>query len=144
MEIKQFQEKLNNFIELMGFEDFSVNRDADSGRFSIFINDNVISEKNIAKFVSDFDYLAKLIAQKQNAGMVFIDINNYRRKREDLILELAKAMARKAIVEKKEMPLPAMNAYERRLVHTELTKHPDIKTESIGEGRERYIIIKPI
>ena len=33
-----------------------------------------------------------------------------------------------------------MNAYERRLVHTELATRPDVKTESIGEGSERHIV----
>ena len=37
-----------------------------------------------------------------------------------------------------------MNAYERRLIHVEIANHPDLKTESIGEGRERRVVIKPI
>ena len=37
-----------------------------------------------------------------------------------------------------------MNSYERRLVHVELAVHPSVTTESAGEGRERYVIIKPI
>jgi len=61
-----------------------------------------------------------------------------------LIVELAKAAARKSLAEKKEISLPPMNAYERRIVHLELSSRPDIKTESIGEGRERYIVIRPI
>ena len=87
----------------------------------------------------------RLIAAKDNwEGGVFVDINNYRRERENLILELARAAARKAVVTKGEIPLPVMNSYERRLIHLELSSHPDVKTESVGEGKERYIIIKPI
>ena len=37
-----------------------------------------------------------------------------------------------------------MNSYERRLVHTALAIHPDVTTESVGEGKERYVVIKPI
>ena len=37
-----------------------------------------------------------------------------------------------------------MNSYERRLVHVELAIHPDVTTESIGAGKNRYVIIKPI
>ena len=37
-----------------------------------------------------------------------------------------------------------MNAYERRLVHVELAVHPDVRTESEGDGRERCVVIKPI
>ncbi len=135
---------IKTIIEMMGFDDFSVSYSADNGRFSIFINDNVISEDNLPTIVNSFDCILKLIAQKNNMDFIIVDINNYRRKREDLILEIARVSARKSVTEKQEISLPAMNAYERRLVHTELSKHPDIKTESVGEGRERYVVIKPI
>lgn len=137
----------NNFqqiIELMGFNDFSVNYDADNNHLSIIINDNLISEENLPGLVNNFDCLIRLIAQKNNLEPVFIDVNNYRKKRKDLIVELSKAAARKTLAEKKEISLPPMNAYERRIVHLELSSRPDIKTESVGEGRERYIVIKPI
>ena len=74
--------------------------------------------------------------------MYFVDINNYQAERERIIQELAKAAARKVIATKIELPLPAMNAYERRLIHTELATHPDIKTESDGVGRERHVVVK--
>jgi len=37
-----------------------------------------------------------------------------------------------------------MNGYERRLIHLELSSHPDVRTESVGKDKSRYIIIKPI
>lgn len=136
--------KIKSIIELMGFADFSVNYDSDNKRFSVFINDDILSDRNLPMFVEDFDHLIKLVAQKNGLIGVFVDVNSYRKKRENLIVEIAKAAARKAVAEKIEMPLPSMNAYERRLVHTELASNPDIKTESIGEGKGRYIIIRPI
>ncbi|MBI4994005.1 hypothetical protein HZC33_03610 [Candidatus Wolfebacteria bacterium] len=142
--MENFEQKIKQLIEMMGFGDFSVNQSAENGRFSIFINDDLISEKNLPNMVNNFECVLKLMAQKNGIESIFIDVNNYRKKREGLILDLARATARRAVVEKKEMPLPAMNAYERRLVHTELSKHPDIKTDSVGEGKERYIVIKPI
>ncbi|MEK7634685.1 MAG: R3H domain-containing nucleic acid-binding protein [Patescibacteria group bacterium] len=142
--MEKFESIIKQAIELMGFDDFSVSHDSDSGRFSIFINDNIITEINLPAIVSNFDIVFKLIAQKNNIFPIFIDINNYRKKRENLILELARAAAKKTVAEKNEMQLPAMNAYERRLIHTELSKHPDVKTESIGEGKERCVVIKSI
>jgi spoIIIJ-associated protein len=61
-----------------------------------------------------------------------------------LILEIAKASAQKVIALKQEVRLPAMNAYERRLIHTELSMRPDVKTESVGEGKDRAVVIRPI
>jgi spoIIIJ-associated protein len=76
--------------------------------------------------------------------VLFLDINRYRQERENLITELAKAAAKKALATKGEIPLPAMNSYERRLVHVALAVHPDVMTESAGAGKGRYVIIKPI
>lgn len=142
--MEKIESIIKEIVGMMGFDDFSVNYSADSGRFSIFINDSFISENNLPAIMNSFDSVIKLIARKNNIDFVIVDINNYRRKREDLILEIARVTARKSVAEKKEMSLPIMNAYERRLVHTELAKHPDIKTESVGEGRERYVVIKPL
>ena len=75
---------------------------------------------------------------------VVVDVNNYRRERERLIIELAKAAARRAIATKESVNLPAMNAYERRLIHAELSMRPDVATESVGEGKDRFVVVKAI
>lgn len=138
------QNKLQKLIELMGFKNFSITRDSESDRFLIFLNEGEGFKKFLPYFVADLDYLVKLIAKKNDLKSVFVDINNYRRERENLILELARASARKSIATKEEVSLPTMNAYERRLVHLELVNRPDINTESVGEGKERRVVIKPI
>ena len=142
--MSQLQEKIKNLIELIGFADFSVNYDESNSRFSIFINDDSISEKMLQSMVGNLDHVVKLIARKNNVKAAVVDVNNYRKKREDLIMELGRAAARKAVAEKAEVVLPPMNAYERRLVHVELSSRTDIKTESAGEGGERHIVIGPI
>lgn len=148
--MEKFEQKIKQLLEMIGFDDFSVNYSPESGQFSVFISDKTVSETNLPVVVNNFDCVLRLMSQKskgdsmETAWQVYVDVNNYRKKRENLILELAKAAAKKAVVEKKEMSLPAMNAYERRLIHTELAKNPDIKTESAGEGRGRYVVIKPI
>ena len=95
--------------------------------------------------MSNLDRLVKLMAKKIRDDIsVFVDVNNYRRERETIILEIARGAARKAVATKEEIALPIMNAYERRLIHTELASRPDIKTESVGEGRDRYVVVRPI
>ncbi len=124
--------------------DFSVDVDAEGRRVSIFIHDEDVVARFLPKLMQDLDHVVRLMAKKMQLERVIVDVNNYKRERERLIGELAKAAARKALLEKKEISLPAMNAYERRLVHVELATRPDIKTESIGEGEARQVIIKPL
>ncbi|MFA5083836.1 MAG: R3H domain-containing nucleic acid-binding protein [Candidatus Paceibacterota bacterium] len=141
--MEQLSEKIKKLLELMGVNDFEINFNEPSKRFSITLSDNMITQ-DVPGFLEDFEYLINLISQKENQQKVWLDINNYRRERERLITELAKAAAHKAILNKEEIQLPPMNAYERRLVHLEIAGHPDLKTESVGEGKERRVIIKPI
>lgn len=141
--MEQLLEKIKKLLELLGLNDFEVNFNEPSKRFSITIDDPLITQ-DLPKFLEDFEYLVNLISQKETQQKVWLDVNNYRRERERLITELAKAAAHKATISKEEIQLPPMNAYERRLVHLEIVSHPDLKTESIGEGKDRKVVIKPI
>lgn len=141
----EIKNKLNKIIEMMGFKDFSISYDGEGRRFSVFIGQNEISDNTVVSLTANLDYLVKLVAEKCGvAESVFIDINNYRKEREKIIIELARAAARKAAAAQKEVSLPVMNAYERRLVHLELSSRPDVATESVGEAKERYVVVKPL
>ncbi|MEK7149586.1 MAG: R3H domain-containing nucleic acid-binding protein [Patescibacteria group bacterium] len=141
--MEQLQVIIKQIIEGMGFSDYSLSYDKESNRVSLIIDDQIFS-KNLADFVFDLNQVVKLVAKKNGWEPVVIDVNNYRRQRHELILELARAAARKTVATKEEIALPPMNAYERRLIHVELAGRPDLKTESIGEGKERGVIVKPI
>jgi predicted RNA-binding protein Jag len=142
----ELNDTLKKLIELMGFEDFSVNFEPETRRVCIFINEGEALNRFLPQFVNGLDCVVRAMTQKDGAGagVFFIDVNNYRRERENLIVELARAAARKSAAEKREVSLPPMNAYERRLIHLELSQRPDLKTESVGEGKERYVTIKPL
>ncbi|HEY4475411.1 MAG TPA: R3H domain-containing nucleic acid-binding protein [Candidatus Paceibacterota bacterium] len=131
-------------MELSGLSEPVVNVDPEGRRVEVFVNEGEWFKKILPSVVSDLNHLAKLISKKANDESFFIDVNNYRKERSRIIVELAKAAAKKASIEKEPVKLPVMNAYERRLVHVELAVHPEVKTESEGEGRDRCVVIKPI
>src|SRR3989344_4590688 len=137
-------DKIKKIISLMGLKGSLVEIDEDARKVSITADEDEWFAKLIPDFVKDFKYLVNILARKENQGLYFVDVNNYRKERERLIMELAKAAAQKAIASKAEVRLPAMNAYERRLVRMELSMRPDVKTESFGEGKERGVIVKPL
>jgi len=144
--IENVKNIIKQLLELGGFRDFSIEADVEGKRISIFIHDFDIKDM-LPKIILDFERIAKLVLKKIDPASIenlVLDMNNYRREREHLISELAKAAARKVLMNKQEVKLPAMNAYERRIVHMELASRPDVKTESFGVGPERHIIVKPI
>lgn len=142
---ENWQNFLSKTIELMGFKDFRVEVDSETQKGVIFIYDNPgLIKENLAIIVESVNHLAQMIARKENQPAVFFDVNNYRQERENLITELARAAAKKVLVTGEDLSLPVMNAYERRLVHVALAIHPEVKTESMGESRERHVVIKLI
>ena len=132
-------------FDLIGFRDYHLEIKIDEHRGSVFIyEDQEMVKENLPAIVDAVNHVLQMVAKKNRTESMFLDINNYRHDRERLIGELARAAAKKATATKTEISLPAMNSYERRLVHVELAVRPDVKTESAGEGKERYVIIKPI
>ena len=129
----------------MGFKDFRVDVDSETQRGVVFIYDHPdLIKENLAIIVESVNHLVQMVSRKNNQPAIFFDINNYRHERENLITELARAAAKKVLATGEDLPLPIMNAYERRLVHVALAIHPEVKTESIGESRDRHVIIKLI
>ena len=136
---------IKEMVGRMGFRDYrlEVNEAENHAELFIYENEGLIKD-NLSRIVEAMNHVLQSVAQKQNAKAIFLDINNYRLEREKLISELARAAAKKAAATKEAVSLPFMNSYERRLVHTALAIHPDVTTESVGQGKERYVIVKPI
>lgn len=72
-----------------------------------------------------------------------LDINNYKEKKIEYLREIAKSLADEVSLIKKEKTLEPMPAYERRIIHLELSDRKDITTQSIGQDPERRVVIRP-
>jgi spoIIIJ-associated protein len=85
-----------------------------------------------------------MIKQKIEQRINFIlDVNSYRQEKNSSIIRLATEMAEQALCERRSVVLRPMSPYERRIVHLELSKNDQVKTESVGEGENRKVVIKP-
>ena len=92
-------------------------------------------------------YLANLASARKNAkgerdkSRVTIDIEGYRKKREETLRALARRMAAKALRNKRSVMLEPMSAYERRIIHSEIQGIEGVSTNSIGSDNNRKIVI---
>jgi spoIIIJ-associated protein len=73
-----------------------------------------------------------------------IDVNDYRDATLRQLEHKAKMMADRAISFKTTVELEPMSSYERMFVHALFTDNQNIKTESVGMGKERHLTIKYI
>jgi spoIIIJ-associated protein len=88
-------------------------------------------------------YLTRLIVGRevQRRVNVVVDVEGYRTRRERSLQQLAKRMAERAVATGRRQVLEPMSPAERRIVHVALRHHPDVITESIGQGESRKVTI---
>lgn len=100
--------------------------------------------------LAEIQRLLRIILRKQLASQgetedfyLDLDINDYKKKKAEYLKEVAKEAADDVALTQKERELEPMSAYERRVVHTEISSRTDVVSESAGEGPERRVVIRP-
>ncbi len=95
--------------------------------------------------VAALQYIARLIISKElGEGInVLVDVEGHRRRREEQLRRMARKMAEQVVQRQRTMAMEPMPPAERRIVHLELRDHPDVYTESVGEGDKRKVTIIP-
>lgn len=90
-------------------------------------------------------YLTSLAANRGYEGYfrVSVDIENYRAKRKEVLEQLAKRMADKALKYNRSFALEPMSSYERRIIHTAVQSIEGVTTYSVGNDTERKVVVAP-
>ena len=90
-------------------------------------------------------YLTSLVVnrEEQNYVKVTVDTENYRAKREETLVRLARKLASKVVKYHRSMSLEPMNPYERRIIHATLQEFEGVTTSSTGVEPNRKVVISP-
>lgn len=90
-------------------------------------------------------YLVEKIVNKQTQQRlrVLVDVEGYLKTRKTNLQKLATRMAEKAKRTQKPVTIGQMNAYDRRTVHLHLKNNHAVRTQSVGEGYYRKLIVFP-
>ena len=88
-------------------------------------------------------YLTNLVAHKDVSGHchIVVDVENYRSRREETLVNLAKRLASKVKRNRQKVSLEPMNAFERKIIHTALQGDKNIVTNSEGDEPFRHVVI---
>lgn len=88
--------------------------------------------------------LEKIINKKSgNRIRVLVDIEGYLAKRKRSLQQMAMRMADKAKRTKKPVTIGQMNAHDRRIIHIQLKDERGVRTQSLGDGYYRKLMIFP-
>ena len=111
----------------------------DSDELSALIGEN-------GETLRAFGFLVNSMLGRMAKGSVrvIIDVDGYRRRREEVLREYALDIAEEVRDRNEPVTLEAMPAHERRMIHMALADAGDVRTYSIGEGRERRVVVGPV
>ena len=77
------------------------------------------------------------------SGIVSVDIEGYRRRREQSLVEMAQRVAGDVRASGDVITLEPMSPAERRIIHIALKDEDGVQTQSIGEGSDRQVEVLP-
>lgn len=88
-------------------------------------------------------YLVNISSNRVSEGHVRIvlDAENFRERRRKTLEELASRLADKALRTRRDVVLEPMPSHERKIIHTYLQDHPNVRSFSKGEDPNRRIVI---
>lgn len=85
---------------------------------------------------------AMLQHEDEEYSKVFVEINDYKKNKEEKLRAYANKMANNVVKFRKPIRLEPMTPYERLIIHQELSKRKDVVTESFGKEPLRKVMIK--
>lgn len=98
-----------------------------------------------AETLNALQYITSLIVGKELGRSVplSVDVEGYRTRRKEQLKKLAHRLAEQVVQQGRSQALEPMTPSERRTIHIELRDHPDVYTESAGDGDRRKVVIYP-
>ncbi len=93
--------------------------------------------------MESLSYLASLVANREEGDYIKLglDVAGYRDKREQDLTALAQRIGAKVVKNNRAFAMESMNPYERRLIHAAISEMEGLRSESIGEGKDRRVVI---
>ena len=92
------------------------------------------------------EYITNIIVNHdlESRVRVLLDVSNYRYRREERLRATARKLVEHVRNTNNPLELEPMAANERRIIHLEISKQQNVISQSVGDGRNRRVIIKPM
>ena len=143
--VKAAVEYLREVITLMGVENVTFSA-VQKGEATIIRLDGEKLGALIGRrgeTMESLSYLASLVANRLEGDYIKLglDVAGYRDKRESDLTALAQRIGAKVRKTGRSFAMEPMNPYERRIIHSAISKMEGVRSESKGEGRDRRVVI---
>ena len=139
------EKKVKEAFDKIGIEDpFEISESDDSIEIVVNSNDPGMIIGHHGDTLDSLKLiLSLLIAKDAEFKRVHLEVGDYKRNRSDYLRNLAEQTKQRALAEEREIFLPNLKPWERREVHMYLSEDEQVVSESVGEGKDRTLVVKP-
>ena len=157
MDIEEIQNLIKELIEKINIKTTGITASKDNGMstwFSVEVNEPHFFITHEGEALHALNHLVRRILEGRTTktevvdnnpnNAILIDINGFQKKRVDATRAIAHMMGERARYFKSNIEIDPMSSFERKVVHEFLSDATDLKTESVGFGPTRRVVIKYI
>ena len=146
-ELKEIQDLANHLFELIAFRLTATVVERDGVlQINVTGEDRPYLLADQGETILSWQYiLGKMIRQKieeANQLHIVVDSDGFMWRHDEEVRRLAQRTIQRVRRERRRVRLPPMNPYDRRIVHTEVARNPDLDTISEGEGFFKHIFVQ--
>ena len=150
-ELENIKGIVNEFFEMAGYlVGVEARTGEENGQDVLEINIRTAEAQNLigkqGLVLSDIQLILRKVIKKKTGREIYLnlDVDNYKRNKEDYLRDIAQSTADEVAATGRERELSLLSPFDRRIIHMELSSRKDVIAESVGEGEERRIVIKPV
>ncbi len=142
--VQQIAEDLLSKLEIAGSVTITVD-EAEAFRVNIETEETGLLIGHHGKTLESLQLILGILVSKQLGRWVktYVNVGDYREKREETLMHMAQRAAERALALGRPVELMRLTPAERRIIHLTLSGDERIATESVGEGDDRVLIVKP-
>lgn len=142
-QLKNFFNELSKLMNVTIESEINITEDNIYNINLVTSNNSILIGKE-GKTLDAIQCLLRQISQNdlKNKIKINVDISNYKYEQTKKLEKNIKNIAKEVLKTKVDTSLDPMNSYNRRIVHTIVSEFSDLETESVGEGKERHVVIK--
>lgn len=146
--LQEAKQYLQSITQQMGIDDLKMDVSQKQKTIHIQLSSNkaalLIGKRG--QTLNSLQLVTQLVIQKYATRYLTLDLDveNYRQKRKEALVELAHRLADQAVSTGKSVDLEPMPSSERKIIHHALSYRLDVDTFSEGSANRRHLVIEPI
>lgn len=144
--VKIIEETFQEILDLLDIKgEFEVSEDEEGFSILLSTDDSGIVIGRHGDTLEALQIVSSLSISKKLGEFkrVSIEVGDYKKNREEWLKNLAMETKERVLSEGREVSLSELKSWERRVIHLILQDDKEVVSESIGEGKDRVLVIRP-